>query len=146
MSRKSELYFISEAYARVNEQGDASTVNMGKGGVLEVQPDGQYPTGESDPNAKKLEAVSSALNSMPEDEKNQYFAQLLLSLIEGNAQEALNLVFKLTQSGQLRSVLSDVNAQKLNTASQKLSTGKRAEVGQQAQPQAEATPEPAPQQ
>lgn len=24
-------------------QGDASAVNMGKGGVLEVQPDGQYP-------------------------------------------------------------------------------------------------------
>jgi hypothetical protein len=24
-------------------EGDASAVNMGKGGVLEVQPDGQYP-------------------------------------------------------------------------------------------------------
>lgn len=27
-------------------EGDASTVNMGKGGVLEVQPDGEYPKGE----------------------------------------------------------------------------------------------------
>lgn len=27
-------------------EGDASAVNMGEGGVLEVQPDGQYPKGE----------------------------------------------------------------------------------------------------
>jgi hypothetical protein len=27
----------------VPAEGDASAVNMGKGGVLEVQPDGQYP-------------------------------------------------------------------------------------------------------
>ena len=50
MSRKSDLYILSEQYAKVYEgtgtvqpEGDASAINMGPGGVIEVQPDGQYP-------------------------------------------------------------------------------------------------------
>jgi hypothetical protein len=65
MSRKSDLLILSEQYAKVYEgmkvveapasEGDASTANMGPGGVLEVQPDGQYP----EPPAKDENAENS---------------------------------------------------------------------------------------
>jgi hypothetical protein len=49
MSKKNDLLILSEHYARVYEntnnapEGDASAINMGPGGVLEIQPDGQHP-------------------------------------------------------------------------------------------------------
>lgn len=62
MSRKNDLYLLSEQYAKIYEgtdtiepEGDASAVNMGPGGVLEVQPDGQYP----EPPAKDENAEDS---------------------------------------------------------------------------------------
>ena len=49
MSRKKDLYLLSEAYSKVNENtnnvhpDDTVTPNEGPGGVLEIQPDGQHP-------------------------------------------------------------------------------------------------------
>lgn len=50
MNRKRDLYLLSEAYSKVNENtnspvhpDDTVTPNEGPGGVLEIQPDGQHP-------------------------------------------------------------------------------------------------------
>lgn len=81
MSRKNDLLVLSEQYAKVYEgmkvveapasEGDASAVNMGPGGVLEVQPDGQYP----EPPAKD-ENAENAFSYNPMDELSPIAKQI----------------------------------------------------------------------
>jgi hypothetical protein len=140
MSRKRDLLLLSESYAKVyvNEESeqspqtgpgaqDASAVNMGEGDVLD----------------RRLETVVSALNTMPEEEKNQVFGELIISFVDGDLQSAFNIINKLTQSSALRSALSTVNQQTLNTSAQRMFSSKRPEINSQPQQtSAEATPEP----
>lgn len=104
MSRKSELYFISEMYAQVREgmqvqpEGDASAINMGPGGVIEVQPDGQYPDAPAkDENAEQHMAPGSG---------EDWRTKMTYDIIDkGN--EFLRSVYKLGYTGEAGD--SDIN-------------------------------------
>lgn len=75
------MLILSEQYTKIYEstnnvpEGDASAINMGPGGVLEVQPDGQYP----EPPAKD----ENAEGAVSMESLNQKLDQIL-ALLRGS--------------------------------------------------------------
>ena len=116
MSRKSDLLILSEQYARVYEntnnvpEGDASAANMGPGGVLEVQPDGQYP----DPPAKDENAEDLSAQLDPKTGEAEDWRQHSYRVIEAHAQKFLDAVYSLGYSGEAGERDTEYLVEKLN--------------------------------
>lgn len=84
MSRKNDLLVLSEQYAKVYEntnnvpEGDASAVNMGPNGVLEIQPDGQHP--EAPAKGENAEGIDDQEKDPLEDPRFQDVIETLEDL------------------------------------------------------------------